>query len=140
MRSLWLVVTIALTGCADMPRDPERTEALVRKSGVIRLGWVESTPPEPKAQEVLSRIERATGARIERRVGDSEALLRDLEEGKIDLVFGRFPQDSPWSKKVHLGYALGWRATPPKHVAAPRFAFRNGENEWIMRIEKATKQ
>lgn len=135
-----LTMTIALAGCGEIPRDPERTEALVRASGVIRLGWVEGTPLEPKAGEVLTNIEHATAAKVERRNGDSEKLLRELEEGKIDLVYGRFAQDSPWATQVHFGYALGWRAIPPKHVETPRFAFRNGENEWIMRVEKAAKQ
>ena len=134
------VLAILLAGCGEIPRDPERTEALVRESHVIRLGWVDGTPVEPKFVEVLAEVERATGAKTERRSGDSEKLLRELEEGKIDLVYGRFAQDSPWATKVHLGYALGWRAPPPKHVDAPRFAFRNGENEWIMRIERASKR
>lgn len=131
---------ISLGGCGDMPRDPERTEALVRESGTIRLGWVEGTPPDAKALEVLGHVARSTGARVERSVADSEHLLSELEHGKIDLVYGRFAQDSPWATKVHLGQALGWRAAPPKHVEAPRFAFRNGENGWIMRFAKAAGQ
>lgn len=130
-------VAASAPGCADMPRDPERTGELVRDSGAIRLGAVTGLEGEPQARQVLSRIERETGARAAVQEGDSETLLRDLEEGKIDLVYGRFPMDSPWATKVHLGRALGWRAEPPKHVAAPRFAYRNGENGWIMRVERA---
>lgn len=129
-------VVIALAGCGDIPRDPERTEALVRESKTIRLGWVTAAPPDAKGLEVLAEVEQATGARIQSKQGDSEMLLRELEEGKIDLVYGHFAMDSPWMKQVHLGKALGWRAEPPKHVAAPRFAYRNGENGWIMRVEK----
>ena len=66
-------------------------------------------------------------------------MLRELEEGRIDLVYGRFAKDSPWARKVHLGHALGVRAEPPKHVEAPRFAYRNGENGWIMLIEPAAR-
>lgn len=134
------LMAAAATACADIPRDPERTEALVRESKTIRLGWVTGTPPQPKAETVLAQIERATGASTRRSEGDSEALLRDLEEGKIDLVYGGFAMASPWMKKVHLGKALGWRAEPPRHVAAPRFVYRNGENGWIMRVETAVAQ
>lgn len=123
-------------GCSELPRDPERTEALVRESGAIRLGWVTGAQSDPKALQVLGEVERITGARTERISGDSETLLSDLEDGKIDVVYGRFAQASPWAKKVHLGSALGWRASPPKHVETPRFAFRNGENGWIMRFER----
>lgn len=124
-------------GCAEFPRDPERTEALVRQSRTIRIGWVTGAPAEPAAAQVLAAAERATGARGTRREGDSETLLRELEEGKIDLVYGEFAMASPWAKKVHLGRALGWRAEPPKHVAAPRFVYRNGENGWIGLVERA---
>jgi hypothetical protein len=128
------------SSCDDLPRDPERTEDLVRESKVIRLGWVEGEPSGSEVSTVLSRIEQATGARAERRPGDSETLLGELEDGKIDLVYGRFADDSPWARKVHFGYPLGYRAQPPKHVEAPRFAMRNGENGWIMRLERAVKQ
>lgn len=130
-----VALAAGLSACAEIPRDPERTEALVRDSGTIRLGVASGTPREPVAEKVLAGVQQATGARTEASGGDSEALLRDLEEGKIDLVYGRFSMDSPWGTKVHLGKALGWRAEPPKHVAAPRFAYRNGENGWIMRVE-----
>ena len=139
MRGLLFVITVVLSGCVDIPRDPERTEALVRESKAIRLGWVTAAAPEPKALEVLAKIADATGARIQRKQADSEALLRELEEGKIDLVYGHFAMDSPWMTKVHLGKALGWRAEPPKHVAAPRFAYRSGENGWISLVEGAVK-
>ena len=138
VRLILATLAIALAGC-DIPRDPERTEALVRESKVIRLGWVTGTPAEPKAAEVIAQIERATGATTQRKQGDSEALLGELEEGKIDLVYGNFAMDSPWATHAHLGKALGWRAEPPKHVAAPRFVYRNGENGWIMRVEGAVQ-
>lgn len=132
-----LSFALALAACADIPRDPERTEALVRESGTIRLGLVTGLRGDPEAREVLAQIEQETGARAEAREGDSEALLRMLEEGQIDLVYGHFAMDSPWVKHVHLGKALGWRAEPPKHVAAPRFAYRSGENGWIGLVEGA---
>lgn len=130
----------ALASCADLPRDPERTEALVRESNAIRVGWVTGSPFYPPVNDALAAIARSTDARLERHDGDSETLLRELEKGKIDLVYGSFAMDTPWSKHIHLGKALGWRAEPPKHFAAPRFAYRNGENGWIMRVEEAARR
>lgn len=135
---LWAAAFAALAAsCAELPRDPARTEDQVRASRTIRLGWVTGTPRHPDAERVLSELARATGARPLRSDGDSETLLRELEEGKIDMVYGTFSMASPWAKMVHLGKALGWRAEPPSHVAAPRFAYRSGENGWIMRVESA---
>ncbi|WP_133366651.1 hypothetical protein [Qipengyuania sediminis] len=132
-------LALTLAACADIPRDPERTEALVRETGTIRLGWVAGTKDEPAAIATLQQVSGATGAKVERREGDSETLLAELEEGKIDLVYGAFAMASPWAKHVHLGRALGYRAEPPKHVAALRFAYRNGENGWIGLVEEAAK-
>lgn len=133
------LLAVAMAGCADIPRDPERTEALVRETRTIRLGWVEGTKPDADAAAALAELERTTEAKVERRAGDSEMLLRELEDGRIDLVYGSFAQDSPWAKKVHFAHALGWRAEPPKTVEALRFALRNGENGWIMRVEAASR-
>lgn len=135
MRAEILAGVLALAGCADIPRDPERTEQQVRETGTLRLGVITEAPPSTVLDAVLSELNM--GVAVQRLQADSESLLRDLEEGRVDLVYGSFAMDSPWSKKVHLGRALGYRAEPAKHVAAPRFAYRNGENGWIMRVETA---
>ena len=134
-----MLASIALVSCVDIPRDPERTEALVRETGVVRLGWVSGAAPDRQAMEALQRIADRTNARIERRMGESEAILSDLRDGKLDLAYGHFPQSTPWSTEVHFGDALGWRAKPPKHQHVPRFAMRNGENGWIMLVDRASR-
>lgn len=136
---LLTLVALFLSSC-DVPRDPELTEQQVRESGVVRLGWVEGTPADPAALAALTRILQATDATAQRVTGDSERLLGELKNGKIDLVYGRFAQQSPWAKEVHFGRALGWRAKPPKHEEVPRFAFRQGENGWIMLVERASER
>lgn len=136
---LFLVAMLTLVSCADIPRDPERTEALVRETGVIRLGWVGGAAPDQAATEALIKLSVLTDAIIERYEGESDVLLTDLRDGKLDLVYGHFPQSSPWSREVYFGHALGWRAKPPKHEHVPRFAMRNGENGWVMLVEEAAR-
>ncbi len=136
---LVLLPAVLLSACADIPRDPERTEELVRETGVVRLGWVGGAAPDAAASQALRAISQRTGARIERHPGESDAVLRDLADGKLDLVYGHFARSSPWAKEVHLGSALGWRAKPPKRERAPRFAMRKGENGWVMLVEEASK-
>lgn len=141
MRSSWLVLLAAaiLPACSDIPRDPERTESLVRETGVIRLGWVGGATADEAANVALGKLSARTGARIERHVGESDQVLRDLAEGKLDLVYGPFAKTSPWAKEVHFGSALGWRAKPPKQERVSRFAMRNGENGWVMLVEAVSK-
>lgn len=137
--SLFLIAPLALVSCADIPRDPERTEALVRETGVIRLGWVSGAAPDEAASRALGKLSAQTGASVELHEGESDAVLSDLKNGKLDLVYGHFPQSSPWSKEVHFGQALGWRAQAPKHEHVPRFAMRNGENGWVMLVAEASR-
>jgi hypothetical protein len=129
---------LMLAGC-DLPRDPESTEDLIRSRQAIRLGWVSGARSDPAAQATIGKLSRKLGARVERREGESEALLSELEKGRLDLVYGHFAESSPWSRLVHLGAAEGAAAKPPKDRHAPRFAMRNGENGWIMTVARASE-
>lgn len=129
---------VTLASC-DMPHDPEMTTSLVRETHTIRLGWIEGAERDEHVTDVLSRLRRKTDANVEVTRGDSENLLPDLATGKLDLVYGTLPKDSPWSKEVYFGRALGWRASPPSHEPVSRFVMRNGENEWIMLVENAAR-
>jgi hypothetical protein len=127
---------LMLAGC-DLPRDPEGTENLIRSRQTIRLGWVSGARPDPAAQATLAKLSRTLGARVERREGEGEVLLSELEKGELDLVYGHFAETSPWSRLVHLGQAEGAAEKPPKNEHAARFAMRNGENGWIMTLARA---
>lgn len=134
----WILAAIlALGACTDIPRDPERTESLVRETGTIRLGVTNGGKQSEDAKRALERVAAITNARIERRMGESEQLLSELRDGRIDLVYGSFADASPWGKEVHFTSAPGWRAKPPPSQAVPRFAIRNGENGWLMLVENA---
>jgi len=140
---MWRWALIGLTGLilasCDMPRDPERTTSLVGETGTIRLGWIENAQADGHVCDALAELQETTGADLQIRRGDSEEILAELAEGKIDLAYGNFAMDSPWSKEVHFGRAIGWRAKPPKHESVQRFAMRRGENGWIMTVEKAAR-
>lgn len=138
LRMVLAASLVALPGC-DLPQDQEQTEILVRERGAIRLGRVAGARPDPVGEAVLAAVSHDIGVGIETREGESERLLSDLEEGELDLVYGHFPQDSPWSRKVYFGQPLGWDSPPPPHTHVPRFVMRNGENRWIMRIERAAR-
>lgn len=132
------IASLATTSC-DMPRDPQRTTDLVTETGTIRLGWVEGADADEHVSDALANLKQRTSADLEITRGDSEKVFGDLAGGRIDLVYGEFPMDSPWSKEVYFGRALGWRARAPKHEPVSRFAMRNGENGWIMLVEEAAR-
>lgn len=136
-----IAVGMALTAsaCGELPRDPDGTLQRVRATHVIRLGEVAGAPEDAAAKAALARVAAANGARIARRSGHGEELLEALEEGELDLVYGHFAEDSPWSAKVHIGKPPGSAEPPPKSQRAARFAFAMGENGWITAVEDAHK-
>ncbi|WP_052761844.1 hypothetical protein [Aurantiacibacter luteus] len=123
-----------LAGCG-MPRDPDGTSERVRASRVIRLGEIVGAEPDAQASAALARVARLTGAQVERRQGHGEEMLEALQAGELDLVYGRFADDSPWAAEVYFGEQPGRIGNPGKSERVPRFAFRNGENGWIATVE-----
>lgn len=134
-----LTVLLALSACSDLPRDPEDTSARVRAEKIIRLGEVAGAPKDAAAEAALQRLAVRTGARVERTQGHGEELLEGLEEGKFDLVYGHFADDSPWARHVHFGTPPAGPKHPAKSQRVARFAFRMGENGWLSMVEAAGK-
>jgi hypothetical protein len=136
-RAAAIIAPLALlASCADLPRDPAGTTERVRQSDTIMLGVVEGTPPSPEGEAVLARVAQRLGARASRQTAPGEELLEKLHAGHLDLVYGHFAMNSPWSTNVHFGSPLGPRETVGKEERLPRFAFQHGENGWIMRVER----
>ena len=130
-----LFAALVLASC-DLPRDPGETENRVRAGGVIRLGVIEGAAIDPAAERALARLAAETGAQVRRRAGTGETLLPDLRNGRLDLVYGRFADDSPWRTHVHFGAPLGGGNDAQASRQRPRFAFRAGENGWIAEVGK----
>jgi hypothetical protein len=131
-----LCTALTAAACSQPPSDPAGTTARIERSGTVVLGEVAAAPPSQAAEAVIARAAGQLGARVERRSGHGEELLDKLEHGQVDIVYGHFAKKSPWAAKVHLGEPIGRRKAVPGDEAVPRFAFRNGENGWIMRVER----
>ncbi|MET0365017.1 MAG: hypothetical protein ABW169_10220 [Sphingobium sp.] len=84
---------------------------------------------------LLDKISRDTQAAIAVRSGAAEPLLADVRDGKLDLVIGPFEKDSSWATDVAFGPPLARGAGDIEFKAAAR----NGENRWIMLVERAAR-
>ena len=124
----------ALAGCTDLPKDPEGTLERVRATGVLRVGVIADPSPSPPAGRFLARIAAVTGARPTAMNGSTERLLTELEDGRLDLVIGEMRADSPWSTDVT--FILHPDQDPKAASVVPAAAARNGENGWIMLLER----
>jgi len=134
---LFLCLGAALAGCGSLPRDPDGTLKRVRSEHVFRVGVVADSGAAAGNAEMaafLARVSRATGARPTVRRGASEPLLLDLESGGLDLVLGPLSPKSPWADEVAILRPIA-EPVAPRHLVVTPIA-RNGENRWIMLLER----
>lgn len=136
MPILAVSLLLFLGGCGSVPVDLDGTLDRIRGEGRFRVGLVASPAPlaPDRAQALLERLSRATGARAAVEPGAGEALLRRLEGGELDLVLGEFARPSPWERKVTITEPVAGRG--PIVLAA---AARNGENAWIALLFREAK-
>lgn len=138
MKSLLLLAaSLLICGCDSVPADLDGTLDRVRSERSYRVGWAASpdSPLAPdRAEALIVRLSRATGARAAIEPGAAEPLLVRLEEGSLDLVVGEFAETSPWAKQVAISSPIAARG--PVVLAA---AARNGENAWIALLFREAK-
>ena len=139
-----VAVLAVLTGCSSFPADPDGTLDRVR-GGVLRVGvshnepWVQvvqETEPSGIEPELVQRFATTLQATIEWQPGGEEALMTDLEHGRLDLVIGGLTAESPWTDKAAITkpYAemRSREGETEKHVMAAPL----GENAFLLELEK----
>jgi ABC-type amino acid transport substrate-binding protein len=128
---------LALAACDRLPQDPDGTLDRVRAERRFRVGLIATgRAPVERGQSsaFLARVAAATGAAPIVKEGASEPLLVELEGGDLDLVIGPLSPESPWLGKVTLLRPIG-ETVAPHHLLLTPIA-RNGENRWIMTLER----
>jgi ABC-type amino acid transport substrate-binding protein len=137
---LALCAALALAACDRLPRDPDGTLDRVRAERRFRVGLIATggTPIGAEPESVfLARVARAAGAQPVLKEGASEPLLLELEDGRLDLVIGPLSPESPWVDRVALLRPIG-ETVAPQHLLLTPIA-RNGENRWIMLLEREAR-
>ena len=135
------LLSIALLGaasaCDGLPKDPAHTTDTVRQRGEMQVGFVEGEPVDMQAD--MRAAEAHVAARHDVRVvsvtGSEAKLMRDLEDGRLDLVVGGFHEKTPWSK--HVALTAFYPKKPPAEKLGVRAATRLGENAWLLSVERA---
>lgn len=135
--ALLLAVLLLLGGCDAVPADLAGTLERVRGERHYKVGRIApaqgALAPE-RAQALLDRLSRATGARASIEHGAAEPLLTRLEEGELDLVVGEFAETSPWAAQVTITEPIAVQGATVLAAAA-----RNGENAWISLLFREAK-
>ncbi|MCO6187850.1 hypothetical protein [Rhizobium sp. L1K21] len=130
---------LLLAGCDDFPADPEGTMKQVQTSGVMRTGIVSGPGVEAEERRLAARAADAAGARPQFEEGSSEVLLRRLEKGELDVVFGQFAKASPMKEKAAFT-ASPEAKSPPSDEPVMRAAVALGENRWLMFLSAQMKK
>jgi hypothetical protein len=139
MKRLLMIGMVLLCSCEGVPRDPGETSQRVMRDKAFRVGFVSpDISREIQTTRLIDQLEKTTGARSEVVAGSGEALLTRLQNGEVDILIGRFQAESPWASEVSMGPALSKSGTPGNPLEL-KAAMRNGENRWIMQIERASR-
>lgn len=100
---------LVLTGCGvSIPSDPDGT--LARAAGdelriglAIEPGLIDSgDPPTGPLVDVAREYAASIDADAKWQIGSEEALVEMLEHQRIDIAFGHFSPQSPWSDRAAL--------------------------------------
>lgn len=135
-----LVLALMLASCQAIPIDQSGTLERISEHGVLRVGMITGLAPSEKSrlQILVGRSAAAAGGRPVLTEGAAEPLLLMLEAGELDVVVGAFDSSSPWSSRVHLLPPLSIERHGKSDIEATA-AVRNGENGWIMLLEREAK-
>ena len=150
MAGLTLVSVLSLCGCGlTIPSDPSGTLDAVR-GGVLRAGvspnapfvdvtGVEEEPTgtEPTGTEVeaIEAFADHLDADVEWTIGSEEDLVRDLEDGELDLVAGGLTDETPWSDKAGVTRSYDDVTDDDGSVLKLVMLAPMGENAFISELE-----
>ena len=138
---LLAAAVLLLSGCDSYPRDINGTRDRVEAGRVIRVGLFQESLAGPNrglAAAYLARLSRATGARPQIQTGAAEPLLARLEAGELDLAIGEIAGDSPWIDGVAVIEPLAEHRLGDRTIGLSPIA-RNGENRWVMLLEREAR-
>jgi ABC-type amino acid transport substrate-binding protein len=103
------IITMSISGCGvAMPADPDGTLDRVT-GGELRVGATpngdrvtieRSDDPGGADVELVEAFAASIDAEIAWQVGSEEALVRNLESGRLDLVVGGITDETPWIDKA----------------------------------------
>lgn len=141
MKYLLCLPMLMLAACQNYPRDTAGTLERIQSGHVVRVGLIAGEAEardQAKIAAYLDRVSKATGARAVVTRGAAEPLLLRLDQGALDLVIGDMSESSPWVADVMVIEPIGETMIGKKRVLLSPIA-RNGENRWIMLLERAVR-
>lgn len=139
MKKLTLIGLCLLAACDALPRDPEGTSKRILETRQFSVSLTDAAlRGNAAASRLITQLEKQTGARAIVRSGSVEPTLQAATKGQVDLVIGQFRRDSPWRTEIAFGPPLA-SFGPKDDPIELKAAVRNGENRWLMTVERASR-
>ena len=142
-----LLAATAVAGCGvTVPTDPEGTLDRVR-GGALRVGvsvdppWTELSGSEARdptgiEPHLVAGFAASLRSEVDWSTGGEESLIRELENGALDVVIGGLTADSPWTDHAALTRPY---VTVPAADGKPEphvMAVAMGENAFLVELER----
>lgn len=131
-----LALVFALCACAPFPRDAAGTTERIERTSIMRVGIVSGTSEWSEAAAIAHQLASAHGAIIKTKPGPAARLLKDLDEGRIDLLIGEFGRSGPIAKETSLSEAIGQPEPKDGNLPVVRLARKQGENSLILASDR----
>ncbi|HEY9039553.1 MAG TPA: enoyl-CoA hydratase [Roseovarius sp.] len=131
------IAIAALLSACKVPDDPEHTTQDVTGS-VLKVGAL-TDPLDPVEADVVTLLAGMLQAEPEVVRGDPHGLFAQLEAGKIHVVAGRIPSDTPFAADVALTDPLG-QLTLAEDTEDRVLAIQKGENRFLGTLNRAIRE
>lgn len=127
-----------LAGCDELPRDPEGTTERVTGS-VLRVGWIAGAEPTEVERAAVEGLAARLDAAVEAAEGTAHEFAAELDEGKVHLVGGGLPENTPFASDIGLSKPVGTIVL--RGEAQPTvMAVRSGENRFLLLLNEAIEK
>lgn len=142
--SVWVASAVLLTGCGiSIPADPDGTLDRVTGS-TLRVGVspndgftvVDDGQVTGTDAELVEGFAATIDAQVVWVVGSEEALVRELDEGDLDLVIGGITDATPWIE--HAGVTRPYDEFTDERGTAHKLVMLvpMGENAFLSALER----
>ncbi len=124
-------------GCADLPRDQSGWTARIQRKGVLVVGFSRPLQNDEavfqREKQVLQKLAKRLGARLELREGNAHTLLDELQKREIAVVMAQIPSESPFAEKLGFSQPFYKRESDDIEYS---IAVAPGENRLLLMLDK----
>lgn len=138
--ALLLIGCFGFSGCADLPRDQSGWTSQIQREGVLVVGFSRPLQKDEavfqREKQVLQKLAKRLGARLELREGNAHTLLDELQKRQLAVVMAQIPSESPFAEKLGFSQPFYKRDDGQNNDIEYSIAVAPGENRLLLMLDK----